>query len=134
MIHDLDVWNSLKKKLNLRQKTPSFKEREIWWCSIGLNVGDEENGKSELFSRPVLVLKKFNNNIFLGIPLTSKIKSNKYYLQITFKEKLSCLLLSQIRTFESKRLTTMEGKLSQTQFEMTLREVVKVISENYSAS
>ncbi len=30
------------------------------WCSIGINVGDEEDGKNELYERPVLVIKKFN--------------------------------------------------------------------------
>ena len=31
-------------------------------------MGFEEDGKNDNFVRPVLVLKKFNNDMFLGIP------------------------------------------------------------------
>ena len=30
MQKDFDNWNNLKKKLDQREKFPSFKEREIW--------------------------------------------------------------------------------------------------------
>lgn len=126
MEKDFNNWNSLKQKLDIQHKTPSFKEREIWWCSIGINIGHEENGKSELFSRPVLILRKFNNHIFLGIPLTSAVKDNKYYFPITFKEQTSCLMLSQLRILESRRLTRMKGKLSDNQF-LRVRKVVSGI-------
>jgi mRNA interferase MazF len=122
---NFDSWNILKQKLNKHEKLPTYKEREIWWCSIGVNVGHEEDGKSEIFSRPVLVLRKFNSHIFIGIPLTSVNKDNKYYFPITFKDKSSCLMLSQLRVFESKRLTRMKGKLSDKQFS----NVRKVMSD-----
>jgi mRNA interferase MazF len=53
---------------------PLFKERDIWWVSIGVNVGFEEDGKHEKFLRPVLILKKFNKELFLGIPNSDKIQ------------------------------------------------------------
>ena len=43
-------------------------KKDIWWVSVGVNVGFEEDGKNDNFVRPVLVLKKFNNDMFLGIP------------------------------------------------------------------
>lgn len=47
-------WIILKEKLhNNRSKAPLVKERDIWWASIGENVGSEVNGKSKLFSRPM---------------------------------------------------------------------------------
>lgn len=104
MEKNFDEWNLLKQKLDKNHKSPTFKQREIWWCSIGLNVGHEENGKNKLFNRPVLVVRKFNNNIFLGVPLTTKIKNNKFYHAIHLHGKNQCAMLSQIRVWESKRI------------------------------
>ena len=64
-------WIQLKEQLhNASHKPPLFKEGEVWWCSVGENVGKEINGKSKLFSRPVLVFKKLTSETFLGIPTT----------------------------------------------------------------
>ena len=52
-----------------------FHEREVWWCSIGFNVGFEQDGRGEKFARPVLVFKKFNKEVFWAIPLSTKIKT-----------------------------------------------------------
>ena len=131
MHKDFDEWNNLKKELDTTHKLPTFREREIWWCSIGLNIGHEENGKSQLFSRPVLILKKFNNHLFLGIPLTTKIKDNKYYLPIIFKEQIQCLLLSQLRILESKRLTRMKGKLTDDQFCKARKVMSEIVLGEY---
>ncbi|HLD76903.1 MAG TPA: type II toxin-antitoxin system PemK/MazF family toxin [Rickettsiales bacterium] len=97
MIKDFDIWNKLKTKLDSKPTPPSFKEKEIWWCSLGINIGHEENGKNQLFNRPVLVIRKFNKHIFLGIPLTTKIKYNKFYFNFVFKGNNQCAMLSQIR-------------------------------------
>jgi hypothetical protein len=39
-------WHTLKERLHNKLDTQiiSIKEREIWWCSIDINIGDEENG------------------------------------------------------------------------------------------
>ncbi len=97
------------------------------------NIGSEENGKNSLFSRPVLILRKFNDRMFLGIPLTSKIKDNKHYFPIVFKDKISCLMLSQMRVFESKRLTTLMGKVPSNQFEEIRLVASKVVLGIYPA-
>ena len=85
MQKDFNSWNEIKKKLDANERSLFFKERDIWCCSIGLNVGHEENGKNQFFSRPILVVRKFNRNLFLGVPLTTKIKENEYYHRIAFK-------------------------------------------------
>lgn len=132
MEKDFNKWSNLKQKLNFDHKTPSFEEREIWWCSIGLNIGHEENGKSELFSRPVLIVRKFNNYIFLGIPLTSKIKEHhRFYHKIYFKDTEQSVMLSQIRVWESRRLTRIKGKLSIEQFKEIRNLLSKIILGDY---
>jgi hypothetical protein len=40
------------------QSPPLVTAGDIWWASIGENVGSEINGKSRLFSRPVIIFKK----------------------------------------------------------------------------
>ena len=61
MEKDFNLWNSEKQNIDRKfLKDFYFSEREIWWCSVGINVGVEVNGKNSKFERPVLVLKKFN--------------------------------------------------------------------------
>lgn len=124
MQKDFDDWNNLKKELNSKNKLPTFKQREIWWCHLGLNVGDEENGKGDDYSRPILIVKKFNKNIFLGVPLTTKIKNNPYYQKIHFKNREQCAMLSQFKIIDCKRLMNKKGDLSRGCFD----KVVKGIS------
>ncbi len=82
MKKDFDSWNILKKDLQKSENKFFFHEREIWWCSIGVNVGFEQDGRSDTFERPVLVIKKFNQDIFLGLPMTSAQKDGAYYQKI----------------------------------------------------
>ena len=130
MEKDFDSWNILKKKLDENKIAPFFKARDVWWCSIGLNVGDEENGKNQFFSRPVLVIRKFNNHLFLGLPSTTQIKENKYYHQITFKNAKQCAMMSQLRIFESRRMRSRMGNLSKGQFDEIKKRLVEIIVED----
>ena len=93
-----------------------IKEGEVRWCSLGVNVGDEENGKGEVFRRPVLVFKKFNNNIFWGIPMSTKNKDNIYYVKVLLKDIEQSALISQLRVLDTKRLDTQIGYLSDIDF------------------
>jgi mRNA interferase MazF len=125
---DFNGWNALKQKIHHRSgdSVPSIKEREIWWCSIGVNVGDEEDGHNDLYNRPVLVVRKFNRRIFWGLPLTSKIKDNPFYFPLELKGVKSCAMLSQLRLYDTKRLkghTALMGTLPAHQF----NEVIKAI-------
>jgi len=110
MDQDFDKWNSKKKELS-DGKRVYFHKGDIWLASIGKNIGDEEDGKHSSFERPVLIVRKFNNNIFLGVPLTSnENKEGKYYYKlISFSG--STAILSQVRLFDAKRLLRLMGKI-----------------------
>jgi hypothetical protein len=41
MEKDFDQWNSLKKQLNENERIFYAHPREIWWCSLGINIGAE---------------------------------------------------------------------------------------------
>lgn len=116
MEKDYTDWHYFKTLLNNQDRTPTFQEREIWWCSIGLNIGHEVDGKHQYATRPVLIVRKFNPHMFLGVPLTTKVKQNPYYHHIHLKGQDQCVLLSQLRLWSGKRLRNQLGKLSQEQF------------------
>jgi len=111
MQKDFDKWSKKKKELDTKDGLPTFKEREIWWCSIGINVGHEENGKGIEFHRPILVIRKFNKRLFWGVPLTSQIKDNPHYHQFTFNGKEQCAMLTHLRLWDVSRLN--ENKMGQ---------------------
>lgn len=99
-----DEWNVQKKEIDRGKHRPFYKEREIWWCSLGQNIGFEQDGKNGTFTRPVLVYKNFNNKVFWGIPLTKKNKDSKYYFNIEKNKLSNSLILSQMRLLDSSRL------------------------------
>ncbi len=125
---DFDNWNVKKKHLDRRYvRPPYFKEREIWWLSIGVNVGYEEDGKDSNFVRPVLIIRKFNKNIFLGVPLSTKIKNNIYYIEITHQTRKISAMISQIKTFSSKRILNKIGELDNNNFNYVIERIREII-------
>lgn len=65
MEKDYKLWEPLKNYLhNSNAPRVFFHEREIWLCHLGENIGFEQGGKAFQFLRPVIVLQKFNNQIF----------------------------------------------------------------------
>jgi mRNA-degrading endonuclease toxin of MazEF toxin-antitoxin module len=125
---DFDSWNTQKKKLEEINPTLHFHEREIWWCSLGLNVGDEQDGRNNLFERPVLVFKKFNGRICLVIPMSSKIKPGPYYHHFKFNKKVFSLSLSQLRLISIKRFRRFIGKISSDEFSIIKNKCLDIIS------
>jgi len=115
---DFDRWNERKKEIEFTQshKQPFFHEREVWWCAIGLNIGIETDGKNTFFERPILIIRKFNNYMFWGVPLTSKIKTGPFFYKVTHSRGNSYVILSQLKTFSSKRLLRKLGMITVTDF------------------
>ncbi|WP_419766453.1 MAG: type II toxin-antitoxin system PemK/MazF family toxin [Arcobacter sp.] len=108
-----DKWNNLKKKLQKKDEIIHFKENEIYFISIGQNIGFESYGKDSLFLRPVLVYKKLSKQTFIGIPLTSKEKEGSYYFSFSYKQgKKSTAMFNQMRIFDIKRTEYYSGKIS----------------------
>ena len=46
MDKDFTHWHAVKQQLN-QQPPRTFEEREVWWASVGANVGFEQDGKHE---------------------------------------------------------------------------------------
>lgn len=129
MKKDFDKWNIEKKKIDqlLIDSKFYFHERELWWCSFGMNIGIEIDGKNSDFERPVLIVKKFNGKQFWGIPLTTSGSVNKFHIELNHNNKISFAVLSQLRTFSSKRLLRKIGKISENQFEFVIEGIKKLL-------
>jgi mRNA interferase MazF len=108
-----------KIKIPLSDKRPSlgFNEGEIWWCSIGMNVGEEVFGKGATFSRPVLIFKKFTSNSFLGLPLLGYERNGDWCVPIRMSDRVSSIMLNQARMFDRKRLTEKIFTMTESDFE-----------------
>lgn len=118
MKKDFKVWHNKKSRIDEVENRPSFHEREIWYCAIGVNVGFEQDGGGKDFLRPVIVFKKFNNEIFWALPLTHTQKDTKYYFQFIFQGNTqSAAILSQVRLVDGRRLSHKIGDISEEDFE-----------------
>ncbi len=107
----------------------AFHECEIWWCSIGINIGDEQDGKNELFERLVLVFKKFNNKIAWLLPMTTKEKEGVYYHQLEHDGKIFSVILSQLRLVSVKRFQRHIRKISPHQFALIKEKIISIIKQ-----
>ena len=105
MMKKFDEWNEVKKEIHTRKERLYFREGEIWWVNLGINIGYEIDGKSDMFSRPVLIVKKYNKYSFLAVPLTTKKKQGKYYISLGDVDgKQAQAIVSQLRNIDSLRL------------------------------
>lgn len=121
-------WAKLKFKIHKANEINFyFKEREIWWCSLGVNIGHEQDGKNKNFERPVLILKKFNKHILWILPLTRVNKQNKYYFQIEQGGEGSFVVLSQMKLISSKRLTRKMRNVKDNEFTEIKKRIKKIL-------
>ena len=113
-----DEWIKLKEKLHAVGRVRAIHEGEVWWCAMGENVGVEINGKSENFTRPVLIFKKLSGLSFLGVPLTTKAHDGSWYVRFVFKDINQFAALSQIRILSVSRLNKRMGTLPSSDYEL----------------
>jgi mRNA interferase MazF len=103
---DFDSWNELKKKIDAEENIPDRfpKEGEVWMSSLGKNIGYEQNGSGSNFSRPIMIVKKFNNHMFWIVPLSTKQKNYDFYFNYTDinYQKVSAIL-AQMKLLSVKR-------------------------------
>lgn len=106
-MEEFDIWNNLKKDIEAKNGDPNRfpKEGEVWMSNIGRNIGFEQNGSGTTFSRPILIVKKFNNQMFWIAPLSTKQKELDFYFNYTdpHGQKVSAIL-AQLKLMSVKRI------------------------------
>ena len=127
MKKDFKKWHNAKTEIDNSPKRLFFHEREVWWCSIGVNVGFEQDGKGQYFARPAVIFKKFNNEVFWGIPLSTKIKKGKFYIPIEIGDGVPRVaIISQLRLIDGKRLYQKLGVIKTENHESLAESIISL--------
>ncbi len=121
----LKLLDELKIKLWTKDGRIVFRQGDIWWCSLGFNIGEEIFGKGAKFTRPVLIFKKFTANSFMGLPLTTQGRNGSWYVEINTGGVKRWVLLNQARILDKKRLTIKISSISKADFERVKRKFIE---------
>ena len=106
-------WMKVKEMLHYRDRRCAIKDGEIWWSSVGENVGTEICGKGMECVRPVLILKKITKTSFWAVPLTSKKHSGgSWYVPFEFDGRYQEAVVIQVEYMSTARLHRKMGELS----------------------
>lgn len=129
MSKDFNTWNTRKKIINdsFSDRKVYYNEKDVWWGNLGLNIGVETDGKPEDFERPVLIIKKFNAEMVWVLPITSSIRVDRYHHQLQHNTIKGTVILSQLRTISTKRLSRKFGMLSREDFNNILLKIVSFL-------
>jgi mRNA interferase MazF len=105
-------WIRVKISLDYsKAKPPLVSEGDIWWASLGENVGHEINGKGESFSRAIIIFRKISYGSYLVIPTTSQPHRGAQYVMYWEYGKKINACLHQIRVIDYRRLREKVGSL-----------------------
>ena len=127
MSKDFDKWNNKKKEID-KEKPHFYREKDIRWCSLGINIGFEQDGTSKTHSRPVLIIRGFSLHVCLVVPLTTSKKKNPYHFSIGIVEgQEAFVILSQIRLIDTKRLQDRLLILEKDKFEQIKKAIRDLI-------
>ncbi len=132
---DYQNWHELKKAIDQVDFPLPFKEREIWWMSLGVNIGVEIDGKGELLEQPALIIKKYNRDHAWIVPLTSSeikpIEGVHIPIYHSAMGDKSVAVISQSQSISSKRLTYSICLLPPDQF-IKILEAIKEALPKYT--
>ena len=128
MQKSFDSWNNTKKQIHTERINKHYHARDIWWCSLGVNIGYEHDGEGAEYQRPVLILKGLSVNTCLIVPLTSSTSKHSMRVPIGLVDgKEASAILSQIRVIDTKRLLGKVCYLDKTIFENTRKAVKEML-------
>jgi mRNA interferase MazF len=132
MVKDFQAWQS--KKLQIHERNTQnifFHQKEVWWCSVGCNIGTEIDGKHSDFERPVLIMKKINRQQFIGLPLTTKYSSSRKesFPRLAGKKITGTILFNQVKVLSSKRLLRKVEKITTVQSNSILEDFTSYLKD-----
>ncbi len=125
---NFDKWFPRKKRLQQRDGPIHFREGEVWWCSLGVNLGTEMDGKNDFFERPVIILRRFGDHDLVVVPTTSQKKVGIFYFSISDVYGMSItVLLSHPRFISNKRLLRQYTSISEEMLRVVKKAIVSLI-------
>jgi len=130
MSKDFGAWHKQKQKIDTpKEPHVLYKEREVWWMRVGFNVGSEQNGSSDTFSRPVVIIKGFSKTLFWGIPLSNTKNRGRYVVPVTIDGVERAANISQLRALDTRRVGTKIGMISANEMRTIKERVAKIVQE-----
>lgn len=127
MRKDFDVWNERKKSIERSEFGHFVHARDVWWCTLGINVGSEQDGTAGTFERPVLVLRKFSKDTVLIVPLTSRPKRTRYHVVVRHNGVDYAAVISQLRLVSTKRLTRLLYQMDPEVYRLVVRSAQSML-------
>lgn len=121
-------WTKLKIRIHAQEKENIIfpKKKEIWWASLGQNIGVEINGKNDNYERPILIIKVFNNESVLTVPISSTAKTSRYNINFVNNEgKENSIITSQVKMISTKRLLRLVTEMRDSDFDRVLLAIKK---------
>lgn len=127
MQKNFDIWNTYKKEIEGNPRTDFVNKRDIWWCSLGVNIGSEQDGVGEHFERPVIVLRKLSSTTFIVLPLSTKKKLEDFQYEITVNGIIAYVLLDQIKVVDLRRFVRKMGYVNKIDFENVIEKFISLL-------
>lgn len=109
---------------NNRKRPKKYHEGGIYWVYFGENIGFEQDGRGEGFSRPALIVHGFHSGLVWCVPITHTDKVSQYYFPINLGRVQGCAILSQLRPVDTLRLSDLIDVVP----DKTLAEVKQALS------
>lgn len=122
-IKEFDKWNIVKQHIEKEVRSVTLRKGDIRWCSLGVNIGAEIDGKGVGFTRPVLILRVIGSHLALVVPLSTKIKDIPGYIKLDFQGRTISVCSNHIKMISQKRIFERQGKISDKKF-MELRDKI----------
>lgn len=122
-----DTWNIHKKEIEENMPTYFVNKREIWWCSLGVNVGSEQDGVGEYFERPVVVLRKLSATTFIILPLSTKKKLEVFQYEVVVNNTVAYVLLDQVKVVDIRRFLRRVQYMENSHFDEVVRRFKAIL-------
>ena len=85
------------------------------------------DGKNANFERPVLVLRVYNKETLLVLPMTTKEKNDPFHHKVHFDSRYVWVSLTQVRLVSNRRLIRKVDTLSVDQLEEVRNALIRCL-------
>jgi mRNA-degrading endonuclease toxin of MazEF toxin-antitoxin module len=110
-------WIRIKSALDANShQAPDVFEGEIWWTSLGENIGNEIQGKDRNFTRPVIIYKRLSRTFYFVIPVTTQPHKGTWFVSYDFQGKSVTACIHQARAIDYRRLYSLLGHMDKASF------------------
>ena len=127
---DFDRWNNTKKSLESFERVDRLfpLKGEVWIIYVGTNIGYEQDSNSLDFTRPALVIRKFNNKMMWIIPLSNKQKNFDFYFNfIDPRGNKVSVILAQLKLVSVKRFKRKMYEISDDLFLEITKKIIALL-------